>query len=115
MVAVRKRRVEVARAVGVEDRCVRQQRILGIQDDRQLLVLHLDQRGRAFGSGAGVGGDGSDTIAGKAHELRGQNRPVVEHAAHVCVADIRRRQHRAHAFDGASRRRVEQRSGVANG
>ncbi len=94
----------IRRGVGVQHRRVGAERVLHVEERRELLVLDSDQADRFLGDLARVGRDRGDPIADEQHAVPAEHRPVLQPAAEALAADVRAGEDRAHAreYPGAA-------------
>ena len=91
----------------VQDDRIRQQRRIGIEQPRQLLVFDVDRGDRGFGDLRRFGRHGGDELADEADAVDREHRPVTQAAAEVVVADVAAGEHGVNARHRARGRRVD--------
>ena len=91
----------VRRRVGMQDRGIRGERGVHVEQRGQLLVLDVDEPHGLVGDLARVRRDRGDPIADEEDVVPAQHRPVLQPAPEALPANVRARQDRAHARERA--------------
>jgi hypothetical protein len=96
-----------AMGFGMDQDGIRLDRVFGIADHRQVLVLDLDQLQRGFGDFFRFGGHRRDLVALAAHAAHFQREVVLGDADRALVGDVGGGDHHMHAGQGFCRRGVD--------
>ena len=97
----------IALGVRVDERRIRGDRLFGIEDRRQLVVLHVDRLRGGLRRFARFGCNRDDVLTDEAHDIAGEHGPVEERAAEVVLADVGAGEHRVHAGHLARRFHID--------
>jgi hypothetical protein len=93
--------------LGVDQRRARLERVVRVGEDRQVLVLDLDQFQRRLGDGLRLRRDGGDLVAQAAHAVGFQREVVLGDADRALPGHVGGGDHRMHAGQRLRRRGVD--------